>query len=86
MLSEKEKAQRTETDVAVQSSEGSLCFLNYLYYGRHGMLWVGVIQILALLSSETQTVTKSKIQKSSGRNGFEKTPHSLLLAFSSFAL
>lgn len=36
MLSEKEKAQRTETDVAVQSSEGSLCSLNYLYYVRLG--------------------------------------------------
>lgn len=34
------KAQRTETDVAVQSSEGSLCSLNYLQCVRLGMLCV----------------------------------------------
>lgn len=62
--SEKGEAQRTETDVAVQSSEGSLCSLNYFYYVRLGILCVGATQLLALLSTGKQTVTKSKNQRS----------------------
>lgn len=62
--SEKGKAQRTETDVAVQSSEGSLCSLNYLYYVRLAILCVGAVELLTLLSTGKQTVTKSKNQSS----------------------
>lgn len=50
---------------AIQSSEGTLCSLNYLWCFRLGMLCLGAIQLLALLSTKTQ---KQKLQ-SGGRKG-----------------
>lgn len=49
---------------AIQSSEASLCSLNYLWYFRLGMLHVGAIQLLALLSK-----TQKQKLKSGGRKG-----------------